>query len=252
MYGLYKEARQENAQTIINACTISNIEEELMMELLKDIKIFHPEYNNVKSILDIPDEDINKLRISPSQLLFINSYKKSITIIKANVLKANTLSTIPTTLVQFSFILYTFNKLLWKAMIEKAYIFKHPFIGKFLVLCREDAVCRPSINWKDSNNNRKTIIENGNIPKIELEARTADFNNQDYKGEDWVTRHKPFNLRIKWQRSSYAGMILPTIRDYNMKLCKTSKGNGVVDALKAMNDNNKLEDLLIKYYRTNE
>ena len=34
-----------------------------------------------------------------------------------------------------------------------------------------------------------------------------------------------------------------------MKLCRTGIGNGVINALKDERDNNKLEDLIIKYHR---
>ena len=89
----------------------------------------------------------------------------------------------------------------------------------------------------------------GGIARIELEARTADYKGEDYKGEEWIERHDPFNLIIKWRRSSYANLKLPTIKDFNMKLCRTGVGNGVINALKDERDNNKLEDLIIKYHR---
>jgi len=249
MYGFYKEALSDKGRAILNSCTISSIEEELMNELFKDIKVFHPEYSIYNSILDLTPENIKTLRISPSQHLFITNYITTSKTMKENKIKSIEASKILVNQVEFSFILTTFNRLLWTALIEKAYVFKHKLLGSFFVLCRENAICKPKMKWKESKANKKEIIEKGGIPRIELEARKAAFNNEEYNGEEWIERHDPFNLIIKWRRSPYANLTLPTIKDYNMKLVKTGRGLGVIDALKEKRDNNKLEDLLIKYIK---
>jgi hypothetical protein len=105
------------------------------------------------------------------------------------------------------------------------------------------------MKWKESLANKQAIIDKGGIPRIELEARRAEFNNEEYNGEEWIERHDPFNLAVKWRRSTYANLLLPSIKDFNMKLVRTGRGFGVIDALKEKRDNNKLEDLLIKYIK---
>lgn len=251
MYDLYKEALSEKGKAILASCSISDLEYEMMQDLFNTIKTFHSEHKDVKSITDLSAEDIEKLRISPSQSLFITSYLRSIVIIKENKEKVLLINRIKINNTHFNFVLLTFNRLLWKAMIDKAYVFKHKFIGTIQVVCRENEMCKPKLKWKESLANKKAIEEKGGKARIELEARTAEFNNEDYKGEDWIERHDPFNVTIKWRRSIYANLKVPTIKDFTMKLCRTGKANGVVDALREERDNNKLEDLLIKYYRTN-
>jgi hypothetical protein len=251
MYQLYKEALLEKSKAILASCTISELEYEMMVELFDTIKSFHPEYKEVKSITDLKLEDIEKLRISPSQFLFIKSYLLSISVIKQNKEKALLINKVKINNTHFNFILLTFNRLLWKAMIEKSYVFKHKFIGSLQVVCRENEMCKPKLKWKESLANKKAIEEKGGKPRIELEAKTAEFKEEDYKGEEWIERHDPFNVTIKWRRSTYANLKVPTIKDFTMKLCRTGKNNGVVNALKEARDNNKLEDLLIKYYKAN-
>lgn len=252
MYNLYKEALSDKGRAILDSCTISNPEQDLMLEILEGIKVIYPEYINVKSIIEFTDEQVATLNVSKPQKLFIDNYITTYKNIKLNQIKASVASKAPVNKVEFSFILTTFNRLLWRAMIDKAYKFKHNLIGVIYVVCRENPICKPKMKWKESKANKQAIIDKGGIPRVELEARMAEFNNEDYKGEEWIERHDPFNLAIKWRRSSYANLKLPTIKDFNMKLCRTGVGNGVVDALKEARDNNKLEDLLIKYHRPND
>lgn len=249
MYDLYRETLTDKGKAILESCIIPLGEEELMKELLEDIKIFHTEYKDIKSIMDFTDIQIEQLRVSKPQKLFIISYINSVKTIKENKVKAREAMKIRVRSEEFSFILTTFNRLLWQAMIEKAYVFKHHLIGKLYVICRENAICKPKMKWKESKANKNAIIERGGLPKIELDARRAKYNKEDYKGEEWIERHDPFNLVIKWKRSAYANLKLPSIKDFNMQLVRTGVGNGVVNKLKDVRDNNKLEELLIKYQR---
>ncbi len=247
MYSFYKEVLSDKGRAILGSCFIFTVEEDLMIELFKDIKTFHPEYINTNSILDLTIEQQKALRVSTHQHLFISNYVNTVNAIRENKKKAQIASKVLVNQSEFSFILITFNRLLWRALIDKAYKFKHKLIGSFYVVCRENPICKPKMKWKESLANRQAILDKGGLPRIELEARTAEFNNEDYKGEEWIERHDPFNLSIKWRRSNYANLLLPSIKDFNMKLVKTGIGNGVINALKEERDNNKLEDLLIKY-----
>jgi len=249
MYSFYKEALSEKSRAILDSCLTSPAEEDLMLEIFNDIKTFHPEYINVTSILDLKQEEIDALRVSKTQSLFILNYIHTHNTMRENKKKAREAAKIIVNQSEFSFILITFNRLLWKALIEKAYRFKHKLIGSFYVVCRENPICKPKMKWKESLANKQAIIDKGGTPRLELEARKAAFNKEEYKGEEWIERHDPFNLSLKWRRSSYANLTLPTIKDFNMKLVKTGVGNGVINALKDMRDNNKLEDLLIKYIK---
>lgn len=249
MYNFYKEALSDKGRAILGSCLISPVEEDLMVELFNDIKTFHPEYINTSSIMALTTEQRETLRVSSHQKLFISNYVNTINTMKENKKKAQEVSKLLINQGQFSFILTTFNKLLWTALIEKSYKFKHKLIGSFYVVCRENPICKPKMKWKESLSNKQAIIDRGGIPRIELEARRAEFNNEEYKGEEWVERHEPFNLAIKWRRSTYANLLLPSIKDFNMKLVRTGRGYGVIDALKEKRDNNKLEDLLIKYIK---
>jgi hypothetical protein len=249
MYGLYKEALSDKGRAILASCVTSEVEEALIEELLIDIKSIHPEHKAITTVMEFTDDDIKRLKISESNFKFLNSYINTITTMKNNKLKARNVSKILINKTEFSFVLTTFNRLLWKAMIDKAYVFKDSMIGSIAVVCRENAICKPKMKWKESKANKQAIIDNGGTARIELEARTADFKGEDYEGEEWIERHDPFNLIIKWRRSSYANLKLPTIKDFNMKLCRTGTGNGVINALKDARDNNKLEDLLIKYHK---
>lgn len=247
MYSFYKEALSDKGRAILGSCLMSSIEEDLMVELFNDIKTFHPEHSNKSSILALNAKQIKELRVSPHQKLFISNYIDTINTMKENKKKAAEVSKLLINQGQFSFILITFNRLLWTALIEKSYKFKHKLIGSFYVVCRENPICKPKMKWKESLSNKQAIIDRGGIPRVELEARKAEFNNEEYKGEEWIERHDPFNLAIKWRRSSYANLLLPSIKDFNMKLVRTGRDVGVIDALKEKRDNNKLEDLLIKY-----
>jgi hypothetical protein len=249
MYGLYKEALSDKGRAILASCVTTQVEEDLIAELLNTIKIFHPEHINVKSVLEFTNTDLKALRMSKQNFTFITSYINTINTMKANKIKSREASKLLINKTEFSFILTTFNRLLWKAMIDKAYVFKDSMIGSIYVVCRENAICKPKMKWKESKANKQAILDKGGIARIELEARTAEYNNEDYKGEEWIERHDPFNLIIKWRRSSYANLKLPTIKDFNMKLCRTGASNGVVNFLKDERDNNKLEDLLIKYHK---
>lgn len=249
MYGLYKEALSDKGRAILASCITTEVEEELIHEILTDIKIFHPEFKHINNVIEFTPADIKTLRMSPNNIKFLTSYINTINTMKVNKVKAREVSKIKINKVEFSYILTTFNRLLWRAMIDKAYIFKDTLIGSLGVVCRENAICKPKMKWKESKANKQAIIDKGGIARIELEARTADYKGEDYKGEEWIERHDPFNLIIKWRRSSYANLKLPTIKDFNMKLCRTGVGNGVINALKDERDNNKLEDLIIKYHR---
>jgi len=245
MFGFYKEALIYKHDNIINSCIISPLEEELMVELLQDIKKYHPEYGYITTITDFNAQELASLRISPSQRLFITNYINSINIIKENKVKAKDISTLKITKAQFSFILSTFNKLLWKAIIDEAYVFKYGLIGRIHAVCRKNESCKPKMNWKISLDNKQKILEKGGIPRVELEARSAEFYNKQYDGEKWIELHDPFNVTIIWKRTAYSINQIPTSKDFAMKLVRAS--NGVVQALKATRDNNRLDDLLIKY-----
>ena len=247
MYGLYKDALSDKGRAILASCITNPIEEELIKEILNDIKTFHPEFNNINTVLDFTDSDIKTLRISPNSFKFMLSYINTIKTMVDNKIKARKVSEIKINKVEFSFILYTFNRLLWKVMIDKAYVFKDTLIGLLYVVCRENAICKPKMNWKESKANRQAIIDKGGIARIELEARTAEYKDEEYHGEEWIERHDPFNVIIKWRRSSYANLKLPTIKDFNMKLIRGE--SSVMNYLKEIRDNNKLEDLLIKYHK---
>lgn len=247
MYGLYKDALSDKGRAILASCITNPIEEELIIDILNDIKDIHPEFNNIKTVLDFTNEDIKNLRINPNSLKFMLSYINTIKTMNINKIKAREISKIKINKTEFAFILYTFNKLLWKTMIDKAYVFKDSLIGSLYVVCRENSICKPKMNWKESKANRQSIIDKGGIVRIELEARTAEYKNEEYHGEAWIERHEPFNVIIKWRRSSYANLKLPTIKDFNMKLIRGE--SSVVNYLKDIRDNNKLEDLLIKYHK---
>lgn len=249
MYGFYKETLKHKYDTIIKACIITDLEQELMIELLQDIKKFHPEHRIKKTILDFSDIEIQQLKVNKSQLLFINNYITTYKTIQGNKIKAKEECAIKLTNNQFSFILATFNRLLWKAIIEEAYIFKHNLIGRIYAVCRKNESCKPKMNWKASLINRQAIIDKGGIPRVELDARRADFYNQTYEGEKWVETHEPFNVAIVWKRTAYSVSQIPTSKDYAIKLVKSATGDGVIAALKDMRDNNRLDDLIIKYQR---
>lgn len=249
MYGLYKEALSDKGRAILASCVTSEVEDNLAEELLNDIKSIHPEHKDIKSVIDFTTEEIKALKISNNNFKFLTSYRNTVTTMKSNKIKAREVSKVLINKTEFSFILTTFNRLLWKAMIDKAYVFKDSMIGSFGVVCRENAICKPKMKWKESKANKQAIIDRGGLARIELDARTADFKGESYEGEEWIERHDPFNLIIKWRRSSYANLKLPTIKDFNMKLCRTGAGNGVINALKDKRDNNKLEDLIIKYHK---
>lgn len=252
MYNLYKEALSDKGRAILDSCSITVAEEALMLELLESIKKFHPEFNHIKTITDFTTDEVKTLRVGKQQKLFIDSYINTYTIILENQIKARVASKIHINKVQFSYILINFNRLLWRAMIDKAYVFKHKLIGSIYVVCRENPICKPKMKWKESLANKQAILDKGGKPRIELQAREAEFNGTEYIGEEWIERHDPFNLAIKWRRSVYANLKVATIKDFNLKLVRTGIGNGVVDALKEERDNNKLEDLIIKYHKAND
>lgn len=251
MYGFYKETLKHKHDTIINSCTITDLEKELMDDLLKDIKTFHPEYKDRTSILNFTPKEISELRVSKSQALFITTYLNSHKVIQENRIKAKEECTIKLTSSQFSFVLLTFNKLLWQAIINEAYVFKYGLIGRIYAVCRKNESCKPKMNWKASLANRQAIIDKGGIPRVELEARRAAFYNEQYDGEAWVEKHDPFNLTIIWKRTAYSVGQIPSSKDFAMKLVKpnTVNDNSVITALKNMRDNNRLDDLIIKYQR---
>lgn len=246
-YMFYKEVLADKGRTLRASCTIPIIEYNLMLDILEDIKTIYPEYSNYKCVTDFTVEELKSLDIKPTYKLFIQNYIKTTEIIKDNDKKFLEITKIKYTQQEFNFILLTFNRLLWKAIIDEAYVFKHYLIGKLYAVCRENPICKPKMKWKESKANKKAIIDRGGIPRVELEARTAEFNNEEYKGEEWIERHDPFNVTIKWRRSAYSAGKISTIKDFNMNLVRTGVGNGVVNYLKDVRDNNKLEDLLIKY-----
>jgi len=248
MYGFYKETLKYKADTINNSCVITPLENELMVELFKDIKTFHPEYKDRTSIVNFTTEEIKHLRISPAQHLFVTNYITTHKTIRDNNIKAKEVAKIRLTLTQFSFILATFNRLLWEAIIYEAYVFKYSLIGRIYAVCRKNESCKPKMNWKVSLSNRKAILDKGGIPRVELDARRAEFYNEKYEGEKWVEKHEPFNVAIIWKRTAYSVGQIPSSKDFGMKLVKaTYTGNGVIDALKELRDNNRLDDLIIKY-----
>jgi len=249
MYGFYKETLTYKADTINNSCVITPLEEELMLELFNDIKSFHPEYKDRTSIVNFTTDEIKNLRISPSQSLFVTNYVTAYKTIRDNKIKAKEVAKIRLTLTQFSFILATFNKLLWKAIIDEAYMFKYSLIGRIHAVCRQNASCKPKMNWQASLNNRKAILNKGGIPRVELDARRAEFYNEQYEGERWIEKHEPFNVSIIWKRTAYSVGQIPNSRDFAMKLVKSNSGDGVIEALKQERDNNRLDDLIIKYKR---
>lgn len=250
MYGFYKEVLTHKHDTIIKSCTITPLEEELMSNLLEDIKKIHPEHKDKGSIVNYSIADINKLKISKAQKLFISSYLTTYRTIRENKIKAKETSELKLTQSQFSFILATFNRLLWKAIIDEAYVFKYGLIGRIYAVCRKNESCKPKMNWKASLTNKQAIIDRGGIPRVELDARRAEFYNQQYEGEKWIETNEPFNVTIIWKRTFYSVTQIPTSKDFGMKLVKANyTGNGVIDALKEIRDNNRLDNLLIKYKR---
>lgn len=249
MYGFYKEALRHKYDTIVGACTITDLEKDLMVELLNDIKNIHPEHRIKKTIVDFNDIEISQLKINKAQRLFITNYINTYKTIQANKAKAKEECAIKITNNQFSFVLATFNRLLWQAIIDEAYVFKYNLIGRIQAVCRKNESCKPKMNWKASLTNRQAIINKGGIPRVELDARRAEFYNQTYEGERWVETHEPFNVAIVWKRTFYSTTQIPTSKDYAMKLVKSSNGDGVIAALKETRDNNRLDDLIIKYQR---
>jgi len=204
MYGFYKETLKYKKDTIINSCTFTPLEEELMVELLTTIKELHPEYANKTSIINFTIEELKLLRINQHQKLFIHNYRITHKTIRDNKLKAMEVGKVPLTLTQFSFILATFNRLLWQAIINESYIFKYSLLGRIYAVCRKNDSCKPKMNWKASLANRQAILDKGGIPRIEMDARRAEFYNEQYDGEKWVESQDPFNVTIIWKRTAYS------------------------------------------------
>ena len=251
MYELYKDSKKDEAKVIVDSCKIPATEEALMIEVIQLIQDIHPEFSSIKDTLLLTTEQINSLRINKHQKLFILNYNETKKTIKANIEKAKEVQQVKMTLTIFSFILVTFNRLLWKTIIDKAYTFKHTMIGSIYTVCREDNKCSPTPNWQVTKKNKEKLLAQGLQPRYELEARTAEFNNEEYNGVEFVEKYKPFNVILKWRRSSYANLATPDIRNFAMQLTRKDNGTGARDYLKRVRDENKLEDLLIKYHRPN-
>jgi hypothetical protein len=251
MYTFYKDSLVDRAKVISSSCIIPAAEEALMLDVLDNIKDIHPEYSNITNTLSFNADDIEKLLINRHQKLFITNYNKTSQTIRENREKAAYITKPPITLTVFNFILLEFNRLLWKAMIDKAYIFKHNMIGHIYAYCRPDESCKPKPNWAVTAKNKKELLEKGLKPRYELEARTAEFNEEVYDGIPFVELNKPFNVAMKWRRSTYAKLITPDIKGFNMQLIRSNDGIGIRDYLKTVRDTQKLEDLLIKYQKNN-
>lgn len=251
MYEFYKDSKRDEAKVILDSCKISSTEEDIMVEVVQLIQDIHPEFSCIKDTLNFTTEDINNLRINKHQKLFITNYNQTKRTIQSNLDKAKEVGQVKMNLTVFSFILITFNRLLWKTIIDKAYTFKHNMIGAIYTVCREDNKCSPGANWQATSKNKKELIKKGLKPRYELEARTAEFEGKEYDGVEFVERYKPFNVVLKWRRSSYANLATPDIKSFIMQLTRSNDGIGARDYLKKVRDENKIEDLLIKYHRPN-
>lgn len=251
MYEFYKDSKKDQAKVIVDSCKITSTEEELMKEVIQLIQDIHPEFSGITTTVTLTNEQVNQLRINKHHKLFILNYNKTKQIIQTNITKAKVIGTVSINLTVFSFILITFNRLLWRAIIDKAYTFKHNMIGSIYTVCREDAKCSPTPNWQKTKENKEKLLAKGLRPRYELEARTAEFKEEHYDGVAFVEKNKPFNVTLKWRRSSYANIATPDIRNFSMQLTRSNDGIGVRDYLKKVRDENKIEDLLIKYHKPN-
>ena len=68
MYGLYKEALSDKGRAILASCITTEVEEELIHEILTDIKIFHPEFKHINNVIEFTPADIKTLPIKQNKI----------------------------------------------------------------------------------------------------------------------------------------------------------------------------------------
>ena len=68
MYGLYKEALSDKGRAILASCITTEVEEELIHEILTDIKIFHPENKHINNVIKYTPANIKTIPIKQNKI----------------------------------------------------------------------------------------------------------------------------------------------------------------------------------------